>query len=214
MIDVGTASVIASALATLGLFFYAGVQTSLQRRAERARVRERSQDESRAVDLARAAVNAEFFRLWTIAKQIESADLEQWATDGKLDPDDLLPADWAGLNANVGRLGLPSAGLACYALAMARDASLAARTLVSLAREGRYTPASTEASKVKEKSMEAALLLEDAMAHCLRADVPFVVDTDIPMKSKTGARVLEELAKRREAVVKSYPTGKRRLPWF
>lgn len=196
--DASTASAIASACATVGLLIYAGVQTSLQRRAEKKRRQERDEDEVRAVDLALAVVNAEWFRLWTIARNWETGDLVQLAADGQIDSADVEPADWAQLTESLAHLGFATASLAGYALVRARDASLYARKLVSMAREDRHTLAGPVAEKMKENAMEAALLLEDAMAHCPRSRAMKVVDTDIPMKSKTGARIIGELARRSE----------------
>jgi len=187
MLDLGTAALILGSLATLGQFWYSRVQTTIQRR-----------EEERETDAALAVLNAEWFRLWSIAKQIESADLVQQARDGWLDPDDFQPIDQAGLAVAARHLGFATGALTAYALTTARDAGLAARALMRNA-DAAYTKRQNDlCEQVKSHSTEAARLLEDAVAHSPRSRASEVVDTTIPMKSACGADIIARL-KQREA---------------
>lgn len=193
MIDLGTAAVILGALATFGQFVYASAQTAIQRR-----------EEKRATDAALAVLNAEWFRLWSLAKQIENADLIQQARDGWLEPDDFQPIDQAGLAAAARRLGFATGMLTAYALTTARDAAVAARALIHAANGADVKRKEHLAAQVKSRSTEGARLLEDALSHSPQSRAPQIVETDIQMKSGGGAKIV--------AALKAQEDPKRRHP--
>lgn len=198
VLDLGTGAVILGALATLGQFVYARSQTAIQRR-----------EEERAADAALAILNAEWFRLWSMAKQIQDTDLVQRARDGWLDPDDFEPIDQAGLAVATRRLSFATGALTAYALTTARDAALSARALVHLAQSGDYKRNEDLAQQVKDSSTEAAYLLEDALANSPRSRAPESIDDIIPMKSRGGSRIIARI-KEQEA---SKLSRQRRRRW-
>src|SRR6185312_6726544 len=126
----------------------------------------------------------------TLATLWRVANLVSWAADGRLDGDDVLPADWATLTTNLARLGPGAAALANMALVKVRDVSLLVRKMKSELGAGRDRVAEQYVQLVRETAMEAALLLSDAVAHCPRSHAQWPFDTDIPMKSKTGQSVV------------------------
>jgi len=181
------------------------VQTHLQGKVERARQRERAEDDAKAVDQALAIVNAEVFRLWSIASEAQSADLYSLSRQGTLHPDDYQPADWSALMAACGPLGWATAALASYALTYARDTSLLVRTLI--ASRATSQGADPIVVQIRQRSKEAAALLEYALAHCPRSRIAREFDPDIPTTSEAGKRILEELKQRGLAQARSMPLG-------
>jgi len=89
------------------------------------------------------------------------------------------------------------------ALAEVRDVALLIRKLQSEQRAGRNHEAKRYADRVCERTMDAALLLEDAMAHCPRSRAQWLFDTDIPMKSATGQRIAAEQRRRAEVAAQA-----------
>lgn len=178
--------ILAVAIATLvcatATTVLAWTQWRLAGRAERARRDELARAEQRAVDAAYASVHAEWFRTWAVATQWREGDLVEWAMAGQLDPDDIVPPDWGSLAGQLGRLRYMAAYLGSFGVALSYEAARVARTLQRDAREyAAHRPGAepdrtayesrllphlrTLEARAKELAMEAADLLEDALAH-------------------------------------------------
>ncbi len=202
---------------TAGLVFFALVQVLVTWRGERsaslrderaraASVEQEKRKEAQTLDTAHAIIHAEWFRIWTTSQQWSKYDLIVGARDGTLDPSDILPRDWGTTTERFGELGYVTSYLGSYAFAMAYDAFRSARELILLVRAlDAEAPGNPHArklflaaneerlrkqeTKIRSDAVEAAYLLEDAMAASPVAKVLRTMKLDAELRSKTAKRL-------------------------
>lgn len=196
-------------ISTIVIAWFAKRQWDITHASEQLRQRERQQDLATQRENARAALHAEWFRAYTVARNWESGELVNWALGGALRPEEILPHDWGAVAPGLGLLGPATAYLASYAFAVSHDAARVATALneaVALLRESTSDqfkrnerirgsmPALKELeATLKATAVEAANLLQDALDHVPGALEGRAIQLNDTMHSKGGRGMLEGL---------------------
>ena len=189
---------LANLVLSAGLLIFTGAQVWLawhgekrERLAREEAARIRTDDANSALDTAFQQVWAEHFRLDSLAKQWERADLVEWSLAGLLRPEDVRLRDPALMMDSLARLGPEASYLGAVALTLSADvahqiamfnAGIAdtaklrfpdrdrATQLEEINRVG-GTDLQTRVDSLRKGLRELALLTWDAVSHSSRAKV-------------------------------------------
>jgi len=173
---------ISNGLSAIAVAIFACLQWALTRRAENRRAAERDVDQKLKRATAAATLHAEWFRIWTVAKNWESTDLVTLIEAEQFDASEILPRDWGAATTALGVLGVATARIGSFGFAIAHDASRAAQRFESDCRayfdglreaglaatsfEKKYLPGLRNLEvNLKRIAMEAANILQDAQEH-------------------------------------------------
>jgi hypothetical protein len=207
---------------TLGLLFFAGMQWWVTREGERARAKERRDDEAakereadRAADLAFQAVWAEQFRLEGLADDWEESDLVLLSSMGALQASDLLPRDWVTIVRSLSQLSVEAGILGAVALSLAYKAEREVAKLngivaqyrqqyhkepntdlVQVIRHNRGDELSVIEARIKEAARDLSKVFWDAARHYPRADIDRGMRFRDDMLSTSGKSAAEALVTR------------------
>lgn len=155
----------------------------------------------------RAAHNVvwgEWNRLMMVEQRWRDEDLVSLADHGVLDPDEIVPSDWALLSTNLAQVGADTAryGASAYTFLTqaARNVHILNHLVTEAPRQSR-TPKHEEMLrnlelKTKEGVRQGVLLLEDAMAVGPRWMQKLKVNLGKSPQSQLGQRMIEELERR------------------
>jgi hypothetical protein len=209
-----------SVVTSIALVLFALAQVAIMYWGERNRGREREEDERarerdqlEQLNLAEATLHAEWFRIWTVAKQWRSANLIERAANGELNPSDLLPRDWSNVTQVIGRLGVLPSRLASYGFVRCNDAVALAGRFIHNAREflmGRPSPGPMreaydhhmlpalieQEEQLKRAAEEAANVLQDAVEHSPQAKTLHTVQWNDTLRSETARRLKAAMKQR------------------
>ena len=217
-----SAFTVTNGISTIGVAVFAWLQWSLTKRADLARRAERAEDLARQREVAYAAVQAEWFRLWTVASNWGRRDLVQLVEADQFDPSDFAPREWASITTNLGYLGMASAKIGSYGLAVAHDATRAANDFLGDCEaffEHWPTPPAERAAfhdqymsglreqehRLKALVLEAANILQDAIEHSPDAHLPRIIRFNENLHSDHVRRIAAAVQASGKAAVGTSP---------